>query len=314
MRAGAVVVNFNGGADLAACLGALQAQTVAVEVVLVDCGSTDGTRTLAERPPPGVHGLPLSENLGYAGGCASGLALLGSAVDVIGFFNPDCAPAPDFFAVCEEVLARAPDLGGVAARLVRPGGTTLDSCGQVLTPLLLRVRDRGYGAPAESAFTTGARVLSACGAGMVYRRAALAAAAVDGEVFPADFFAFWEDMDLGWRVSNAGWRVVYEPRALATHRRAATARSGGGRLIFRRTPGLAAGVVANRWATLLRNLHTVDFLLRLPVLLLGEVVMLFVLVLRQPAIVPALRAALPRVRRAARQRRLIRRRRLGELL
>jgi len=314
MRAGAVVVSFNGGADLPACLAALKAQTVPVDIVLVDCASTDGTRALAERPPPGVRGLPLPENVGYAGGCAAGLSLLEPSVEVIGFFNPDCFPAAEYFATCEELLAREPGVGGVAGRLLRPGGATLDSCGQVLTPFLLRVRDRGYGAPASGAFETRNRVLAACGAGMVYRRAALAAAAVEGEVFPSDFFAFWEDLDLGWRVSNAGWHVIYEPRAIATHRRGATAAPGAGRLIFRRPTTLAAGMLANRWATLLRNLHPVDFLLRLPVLLPGEVMMLSVLVLRRPGLLPALRAALPRVRRAARQRRLLRRRRLGELL
>jgi GT2 family glycosyltransferase len=133
-------------------------------------------------------------------------------------------------------------------------------------------------------------------------------------VFPRDYFAFWEDLDLGWRVSNAGWHVVYEPRALATHRRGGTAAPGRGRLIFRRPPELAAAILANRWATLLRNLHPVDFLLRLPVLLIGEAAMLMVLLLRRPDVVPTLRAALPRVRHAARQRRLLPRRRLAELV
>jgi GT2 family glycosyltransferase len=314
MRAGAVVVNFNGGEDLPGCLDALRAQTTPVEVVVVDCASSDGTRALAERPPAGVRGLPLAANAGYAGGCAAGLAALDTAVEVIGFFNPDCTPAPDFFAVCLDVLARRPEAGGVAARLERPGGELLDSCGQVLTPLLLRVRDRGYDGPAAGRFAEPATVLAACGAAMVYRRAALAAAAVAGEVFPADFFAFWEDLDLGWRVSAAGWPVVYEPRAVATHRRGATAAPGAGRLIFRRPPELAAAVVANRWATLLRNLHAVDFWLRLPVLLPGEVAMLIWVLLRHPRVLGWLRAALPRVRRAAAQRRLIRRRPLAELL
>jgi hypothetical protein len=314
MRTGAVVVNFNGGADVHVCLAALQAQTVPVEVVLVDCASTDGTRALAEQPPPGVRGLSLPTNVGYAGGCAAGLSLLDPAVEMVGFFNPDCFPAPSYFAACGELLAREPKVGGIAGRLLRPGGSTLDSCGQVLTPFLLRVRDRGYGTPASGSFETRERVLSACGAGMVYRRTALAAAAVEGEVFPGDFFAFWEDLDLGWRVSNAGWRVIYEPQAVATHRRGATAAPGRGRLIFRRTPEVAAGILANRWATLLRNLHLVDFFVRLPVLLTGEVVMLTVLALRHPGFLPALRAALPRVRRAARQRRLLPRRQLVELL
>lgn len=314
MRAGAVVVNFNGGEDLPRCLAALRGQTAPVDVVLVDCASGDGTRALAERPPAGVRGLPLAENAGYAGGCAAGLAALDPGVEVIGFFNPDCVPAADFFAVCLDVLARRPEAGGVAARLERPGGEVLDSCGQVLTPLLLRVRDRGYNGAAAGRFAEPATVLAACGAAMVYRRAALAAAAVAGEVFPADFFAFWEDLDLGWRVSAAGWPVVYEPRAVATHRRGATAAPGAGRLIFRRPPELAAAVIANRWATLVRNLHPVDFWLRLPVLLPGEVAMLIWVLLRHPRVLGRLRAALPRVRRAAAQRRLIRRRPLAELL
>jgi len=314
MRAAAVVVNFNGGADLSSCLEALRAQSVPVEVVLVDCASTDGSRELAERPPKGVRGVALRTNAGYAGGCAAGLAALETGVEVVGFFNPDCFPAAGFFAACGEAFGRDPRVGGVAGRLVRPDGATLDSCGQVLTPFLLRVRDRGYGDLAAGRFLAPAKVLAACGAAMVYRRAALAAAAVEGEVFPADYFAFWEDLDLGWRVSNAGWTVAYEPRAAAVHRRAATAAPGSGRLVFRRTPELAAAIVANRWATLLRNLDPVDFWLRLPVLLPGEVAMLATVVLRRPAVVRALRRAWPRVRRAAAQRPHIPRRRLRELV
>jgi GT2 family glycosyltransferase len=314
MRAAAVVVNFNGGEDLAACISALRAQTLPVEVVLADCASSDGSRRLAEQPPQGVRGLPLEGNAGYAGGCAAGLAVLDPAVEVVGFFNPDCFPASDFFAVCCELLSREPGVGGIAGRLVRPDGVTLDSCGQVLTRWLLMVKDRGYDTPAAGAFESPARVLAACGAAMVYRRSALAAAAVQGEVFPRDYFAFWEDLDLGWRVGNAGWQVAYEPRARATHRRGGTAAPGRGRLIFRRPPALVATILANRWATLIRNLHTVDFLQRLPVLLTGEIAMVTVVLLRRPGVVPALRAALPRLRHAVQQRRLLPRRRLGELL
>jgi GT2 family glycosyltransferase len=314
MRSAAVVVNFNGGDDLPACLDALRSQTVPVEVVLVDCASSDGSRALAERPPAGVRGLPLAANAGYAGGCAAGLAALDPAVEVIGFFNPDCFPAVGFFAECAGLLAGRPEVGGVAPRLERPGGDVLDSCGQVLTPLLLRVRDRGYGGPAAGRFTEPGTVLAACGAAMVYRRAALVAAAVGGEVFPSDYFAFWEDLDLGWRVSASGWPVMYDPCAVAVHRRGATASPGRGRLIFRRPPALAAAVLANRWATLLRNLHPVDFWLRLPLLLPGEVAMVGSVLLRHPRVLGALRDVWPRVRRAAAQRRLIRRRPLAELL
>ena len=311
MRIAAIVVNHNGGEDLPRCLAALAAQTVPVEAVLVDCDSNDGSEALAARPPAGVRGVPLGRNAGYAGGCNAGLAV--TEADVVAFLNPDCFLAPEYSAVCTEVLGGEPTVGGVAGRLLRDDGCTLDSCGQVLTPFLLRVRDRGYGSPAAGAFERGDRVLAACGAGMVYRRAALQAAAVEGHVFPEEYFAFWEDLDLGWRVRNAGWDVRYEPRAVAVHRRAATAVPGRGRLIFRRPPSLAAGILLNRWATLARNLHAVDFALRLPVLLAGDVAMVAVIALRRPAAVPALLAGLPRVMRALRQRRALVQRRLGEL-
>ncbi len=314
MKAAAVVVNHNGGDDVARCLAALAAQTVPLDVVLVDCLSTDGSRQLAETPPPGVFGVALAENRGYAGGCAAGLAAVANDVEAVGFLNPDCFAEPEMFARCLAVLAGDLAVGGVAPRLVRPGGDTLDSCGQVLTPVLLRVRDRGYGEPAPGAFLAAAAVLAACGAAMVYRRQALAAAAIDGAVFPVEFFAFWEDLDLGWRVTNAGWQVRYEPAAVAVHRRGATAAPGRGRLTLRRPPQVAACILVNRWATLLRNLHAVDFLLRLPVLLPADAAMVALVVALRPRALPALARELPRLRLAWRQRRRPgQRRRLSEL-
>jgi len=297
-----VVVNHNGGDDLTRCLAALLGQTPPVTVVAVDCASTDGSRRLVESPPQGVHGLPLAGNPGFAGGCAEGLAHLPRDVETVGFFNPDCFPSPTFFATCASVLAGDPTAGGVAGRLVREDGTTLDSCGQVLSPLALMVRDRGYGEPAAGRFTDAADVLAACGAAMVYRRAALEAAAVGGEIFPREFFAFWEDLDLGWRVRNAGWRVVYRPEAVAVHRRAGSAAPGTGRLVLRRPAAVAAGIVVNRWATLLRNLHALDFAARLPVLLPWDTAMVLYLTVRRPAAAGHLLRALPRLRQAWRQR------------
>ena len=313
MRSAAIVINHNGGDDLPRCLDALAAQTVPVQVVLVDCLSTDGTRAIAQQSPAGICGVALPDNRGYAGGANAGFAMLSPEVETIGFFNPDCSPGSDFFAVCNALLSSRPEVGGIAARLERPDGIHLDSCGQVATPVLLHVRDRGYGQPKTPELGRPATVLSACGAGMVYRRNALAAAAVDGEVFAREFFAFWEDFDLGWRVSNAGYRVVYEPRAVAVHRRGATAAPGGGRLIFRRSPALAAYILVNRWATWLHNLHGVDFLLRLPVLLPVDGLAVLAVVARRPAVVPALVAALPRLACAWRRRGSLRQRRVGEL-
>lgn len=304
MKAAAIVINHNGGEELPRCLESLLAQTVPVDVVLVDCASEDSSRHIVAAPPPGVRVVALSENLGYTGGANAGLAVMGGDVEAVGFFNPDCFPEPDFFAVCLEVLAKNPDVGGVAPRLLRDDGCTLDSCGQVLTPWVLMVRDRGYGIPARGLYSQAERVLAACGAGMVYRREALERVRVDGEVFPSEFFAFWEDLDLGWRVSASGYRVLYEPQAVAVHRRGATARKGKGRLLFRRPAPLAAAYLLNRWATLLRNLHWRDAWWRLPLLVGWDAAMVVGLTLRKPSALAYLVRAPHRLQRAARQRRV----------
>jgi len=313
VKAGAVVVNYNSGTDLTQCLAALLAQEPPVAVVVVDCASTDSSQAVAASPPPGVRAVLLQENVGFAGGCNRGLEALGADCDVVGFFNPDCFPSPQYFRVCLEVLAHNPRVGGVAGRLVRPGGELLDSCGQTLTPLLLRVRDRGYGRPAAGAFLVADRVLAACGAAAVFRRRALEEVAVEGRVFPEEFFAFWEDVDLGWRLGNAGWQVRYEPEAVAVHRRGGTAGPGSGRLIFRRPPELAACVILNRWGTLVRNAHWIDLALRLPLLLAADVGLTAAVAVRQPRLLPALVRGVPRLRHAVRVRRRLVQRRLKEL-
>jgi GT2 family glycosyltransferase len=41
-------------------------------------------------------------------------------------------------------------------------------------------------------------------------------------LFDQDFFAYYEDIDLGFRGQLAGWKAAYEPRALVCHRVHAT--------------------------------------------------------------------------------------------
>jgi GT2 family glycosyltransferase len=47
--------------------------------------------------------------------------------------------------------------------------------------------------------------------------------------FDPRFFAFMEDADVSWRARMAGWRCLYEPRAIAYHHGSATAGEGSAR-------------------------------------------------------------------------------------
>ena len=311
---GAVVVSHDSAADLPGCLEALLAAEAVDRVVVVDNASRDGSAAIVRGFSDRRLELIAEEvNTGFAGGCNRGYQALAPEVDTLAFLNPDVAVSADCLARCAADLAADLKLGGVAPLLMRPDGETVDSAGQVLKPLTLEVRDVGYGKAATPELLEPRPVLAPCGALAVYRRQALASVADGRGPWAEDFFCFWEDLELGWRLVNHGWRIRTCPQAVATHRRGAGAEAGSGPLRWRRPPELEACIVSNRWMTLIRHLHPLDLLPRLPVLLVWDPGMVVVGALRRPAFARGLGRRWPLVVGEWRDRRRYPRRRLREL-
>ncbi len=285
---GVVVVSYDSAGDLPACLAALTAARSVARIVVVDNHSSDGSREVVEAVADDrIELLALDTNTGFAGGCNRGFAALADDVDVVAGLNPDVVVEPDCLELAADALAANPGLGGVAPRLMRSDGVTVDSVGQVLRPLALEVRDRGYGGPLTDELLEPRPVLAACGALAVFRRAALDAVAGPDGPWAAPFFCFWEDLELGWRLTNAGYGVAALPDAVAIHRRGAGAASGSGPLRWRRPVALEACIVTNRWATLIRHLHILDLALRLPLLLVWDAALTTLGVVRRPGLAAA---------------------------
>jgi len=98
------------------------------------------------------------------------------------------------------------------------GARRLDACGMRLTSNW-RHLDRGSGEVDRGQLSRPEKVFGATGAASLFRREALDDAAVDGEVFDSRFHSFREDAELCFRLRERGWEVLYEPAALAEHRR-----------------------------------------------------------------------------------------------
>jgi hypothetical protein len=131
-------------------------------------------------------------------------------------------------------------------------------------------------------------VLAACGALAVYRRDALEAVAGPHGPWAEEFFCFWEDLELGWRLVNAGWMISSLPTPSHPPRGAGAA-EGRGPLRWRRPVELEACVITNRWMTLMRHLHTLDLIQRLPVLLVWDLALLDGMsVVRRPGLIAAI--------------------------
>ena len=221
-------MTHDSAADLPGCLESLAAlDHRPLEIVVVDCASRDGSPEAARTHAP--QGIPcqvveLGENLGFAGGMNAALAR--TRAPFVLTLNADARPSPGFVT---RLLARAahPGLrvGAVAGRLVRPAQTgkpqILDACGMRLTRAW-RHFDRGSGEPDRGQYGRPEKVFGATGAASLFRRAALDDVAPNGiieEVFDPRFHSFREDAELCFRLRERGWEILYEPAAMAEHRR-----------------------------------------------------------------------------------------------
>jgi len=311
---GAVVVSHNSAEDLPACLEALRHAVGLERVAVVDNDSQDESREIVRGfDDPRISLVAEEINSGFAGGCNRGFHEIGGDSEYLVFLNPDVVVSPDCLERAAQSLAEDSGLAGVAPLLMRSDGDTVDSVGQVLRPWTLEVADRGYGRPPSTEVLQPTGVLAACGALAVFRRQALASVTDAHGPWAQHYFCFWEDLELGWRLVNSGWRIESCPKAVASHRRGAGAATGRGPLRWRRPPELEACVMTNRWMTLIRHLHPLDLVTHLPLLLLWDSALVTAGAVRRPSLLGHLRRRWPMVMSEWRSRGRGRRRRLHEL-
>jgi GT2 family glycosyltransferase len=213
-------VNWNSRDDTLACLAGVSAQARALDatVTLVDNGSTDGSIAAVKKRFPDVRLLPLGRNTGFTGGLAAGLAR--SPGRNVVFLNNDAIPEEGWLSAFVEAMESAPDdVVSVGGKIVDPSGELVDFVGGVMT-FDGHAFQSGFRYPLATADEprAGAELLFACGGNMISRRDALLA--LGG--FDNDYFAYLEDVDLGWRTWLSGKRVTYEPRAVVRHKSSAT--------------------------------------------------------------------------------------------
>jgi GT2 family glycosyltransferase len=208
-----VTVAWNSADHLPACIDALRRSAgesgAAVEVIVVDNASGDGSPALAE-----AHGADRvvrnPVNAGFAVAASQGLGL--ATGDWVVMVNPDLVVDATFFAAAleavatasEELAAFAPEIRFAAdAERVNSRGITVDESG--IPAEVGKGELRGAASPGA--------VFGATGGAALLRRSALDR--VGG--YEPLFFAYYEDVDLAWRLQRAGFRASHLPGAGASH-------------------------------------------------------------------------------------------------
>jgi GT2 family glycosyltransferase len=220
-RVEVVVLNWNGWRDTLACIASLQHLNYPnFGLIVVDNGSTDGSQSHIEAHIPGLVILQTGANLGYGGGCNTGILLaLKQGADYIWLINSDAMV--DANALTE--LVRVADaqvlvgaVGSVLYEADRPDQIQLWGGGRVR---LWRGLSRHQVSPAPLDFISGAS--------MLLRREAIEQV---GMFDSYTFFMYWEDSDLGFRLRLAGWQLAVAERSQVWHKLSASLGKGSRQL------------------------------------------------------------------------------------
>ncbi len=208
-----VILNHNGRQHLDPCLRAalaLDGLPGPAAVVVADNGSDDGSVEHVRAAYPGVRVLPWGDNLGFAAGNDRAAEIV-EAEHVL-FLNNDTRITSDALRHLRKAVQDGTACAG--ARLVSWDGRRLDFDGGGAS-FTGHGHAAGHGQPVGSAPAGEPRdTLFASGAAMLVERAVFLQ--VGG--FDAGYFAYYEDVDFGWRLWLAGHRVVHVPAAVVHHR------------------------------------------------------------------------------------------------
>ena len=203
------------------------------EITFIDNNSGDGSEEFAREHFPQVRVIQTGSNTGYSGG--HNIGVKESDGEFVMFLTPDVDMKPNFLSEMIKPLIRDPRIGGVGGKLLRPqpidGKYVFDTTG-IIIQHSRRAIDRRQLSADVGQYDTAEEVFAVNGACPLYRRSALMDAAIDGEVLDEDIFAYWDDVDLGWRLRNFGWKIWYQPTAVAYHERAQGRSKGGYKKIF----------------------------------------------------------------------------------
>jgi len=219
-----IIPHFNGRDILRNCLEALEKTRYQNnEVIIVNNASTDGSVDDIHRSFPRARLVNNEKNLGYAGGCNSGLA--NASGKYILFLNNDTVFEPEWLSrlveACEKdekVAACQPKILSQANRKMFDYAGAAGGLIDVLGYPFARGRLFFTLEKDEKQYEADGNIFWASGTATLIRKSVLD----EVGAFDEDFFAHMEEIDLNWRMHLAGYRVVAVPKAIVYHNAGST--------------------------------------------------------------------------------------------
>jgi GT2 family glycosyltransferase len=218
MKLSVIIVNRDTKGLLLECLGSLAANVPSdlYEVIIVDNASVDGSPDAVRTSFPTARVIETHENLGFSR--SNNLAAKEASGEFLFVLNSDTAVYPQSVQKLIEALDKDSAAGAAGPTILRPNGETQPSAEFLMTARTVLSKKAKRRAKSDLALAIqhnqpleGLAAFS--GAAVLVRKSAFQTI---GGFDEAMFFGV-EDYDLGRRLTEAGWGMVYVPEATILH-------------------------------------------------------------------------------------------------
>lgn len=212
-----IILNWNGWEDTIDCVKSLQKTdcTKPHKIIIIDNGSTDDSVIHIEETFPGIELIQNDSNLGFGGGCNTGL--LRSMTDNAEFawlLNNDTTVYENSLQEMLDTAESSPRAGLIGSVLYYMKNTeSIQTWGggyiSFWTGMAKHIHDR----------KDAHKLQYITGASMLIRIKALREVGMFDDV---SYFMYWEDTDLCYRFAKKGWGIAVAERSKILHKESAS--------------------------------------------------------------------------------------------
>jgi len=221
-----IIVNWNGRKYLKDCFGSLQDHTYKnFKIIFVDNGSKDDSVDFVGKNYPETEIIKLQKNTGFCFGYNIGIkkALEDKNVKYVVILNNDTKLDEKYVEKLVNCAERHPDAGSIQPKILNFFEKNKIDCAGIYITRDGTAHNRGYGESGKK-YGEEKEIFGANGTASLFTGEALEKTQFrKGEYFDNGHFAFYEDVDLAWRIKLAGLKSYYCPRSIVYHVHSGTA-------------------------------------------------------------------------------------------
>jgi GT2 family glycosyltransferase len=217
-----IIPTYNGIDNLKLVLNSLYRQSFRdFRIIVVDNASTDGSVEYIENEFRDVIIIRNPDNFGFAKAINTGLkySLGNSKPEYVLLLNNDIELETDFLMKGIASFGISDEIGSVAVKMMNYYNRDfIDDTGDFIKANGGSPLARGMEEKDEGQYDKAEYIFSACAGAAFYKTEVF----VKTGLFDEDFFAYLEDVDLGFRLQLAGYKCYYNPGIICYHKRGDT--------------------------------------------------------------------------------------------